>query len=334
MIDNMFLVSTDVESIGHLTKSFFEKRKDLFERFNNEWTYKLFNPDNLTESYLRVTAIKFGKVLLIQGSIRKWYYGDISLNDFTKDDFEYAIRRLLSLLEIPFSRAKYIHCARIEIGMNVRIGVPCSEMLNMITGFRNNCYKWTYRCNSKKYETGVMSLNIYNKIEEISKNFPLIKTLDEEQFLKETKDKNILRLEFTVKGGKSKVEKRLGFNTLSETIKNFNQLFLFFDANLKDLELNEKYKDLPKYNGASGRDATTFLKLRGICSMGEDEYQRLLSEVDRRTRKTIKDLMNSWQANHISYGKVAFWKDVRRDIILAMLRSGCLKLRHQLSTSA
>ena len=46
MTDNILFWCAEVSVIKHLTKSFFEGQEGLYENFNNEHTFKLYNPDN------------------------------------------------------------------------------------------------------------------------------------------------------------------------------------------------------------------------------------------------------------------------------------------------
>lgn len=125
MTDNILFWCAEVSVIKHLTKSFFEGQEGLYENFNNEHTFKLYNPDNYhAKNYMRVSSVGFGRFLTVRGSLRKWYLGENSigdtLNDFTHE-YEDAIKLLLSLLGIKYSKAKHLNIARIEIGINVEV---------------------------------------------------------------------------------------------------------------------------------------------------------------------------------------------------------------------
>ena len=212
MIDNITFWCKEISVIRHLTKSFFEEQKDLYENFNNKHTFKLYNPDNYqAKNYMRICSFGFGNFLTVNGSLRKWYLGESSigdtLNDFTYE-YEDAIKLLLSLLGIKYSKAKYLNIARIEIGINVVVKESCAEILHRIVEYRSARYEPAPRRGYKKFESKGFNLTVYNKVAEISKDFrnKRIKTMDEERFLNENEDKDILRIEFTAKGGSTQVK--------------------------------------------------------------------------------------------------------------------------------
>ena len=57
MTDNILFWCAEVSVIKHLTKSFFEGQEGLYENFNNEHTFKLYNPDNYHATICELVAL-------------------------------------------------------------------------------------------------------------------------------------------------------------------------------------------------------------------------------------------------------------------------------------
>lgn len=336
MTDNILFWCAEISVIKHLTKRFFEEQKGLYENFNNEHTFKLYNPDNYhAKNYMRISSVGFGKFLTVRGSLRKWYLGEDSigdtLNDFTYE-YEDAIKLLLSLLGIKYSKAKYLNIARLEIGVNVTASEKCSEILHRLIGYRSVRYEPAPRRGYKKFESKGFNLTMYNKVLEISKDFrkKRIKTEVQKRFLKENESKDILRIEFTAKGGHTKIKKRLGIGTVAESVTHFGLFYIFFWNSLQDIQFTDMYCNEPILDaeGSTQKEIFDFFKLYGVFMLGEERVKEMVdaSQKPRNTRSAIKKLQNNTKARYGSYTKESLLKDVRRQLILSMQKSGWLHL--------
>ncbi|KAB5345288.1 hypothetical protein NXX53_11945 [Bacteroides salyersiae] len=336
MTDNILFWCAEVSVIKHLTKSFFEGQEGLYENFNNEHTFKLYNPDNYhAKNYMRVSSVGFGRFLTVRGSLRKWYLGENSigdtLNDFTHE-YEDAIKLLLSLLGIKYSKAKHLNIARIEIGINVEVSEKCSEVLHRFVGYRSVHYEPALRKSYKKFESKGLNITMYNKVLEISKDFrkKKIKTEEQKRFLKENEGRDILRIEFTAKGGHTKIKNRLGIGTISESVTYFGLLYIFFWDSLQDIQFTDMYCNEPILDakGKTQKEILDFVKLYGIFMLGEERIKEMVDESKnpRNTRQVIKRLQNNTKARYGSYSKESLMKDVKRQLVLSMQKSGWLHL--------
>ena len=326
MIDNITLRCLNQKAIGHLNEDFFQERKGLFEEVRGQiGSFKLFNPDNRTKASLRITSTKrkYGYSIKIIGSLRKWFYGHLSLEDFTKEDYEACVEQLLSILEIPYKYCNEIFIARIEIGVNAHIAVTCQEALLHISGFRNSCYQPIIYGSGKTYRSKSMSAKMYDKITEINRKFKrnLIKDEDEKKFLADNPINNILRIEFTIKQGKARIKERLGFCTVQESIKQFNKFYAFFLEELKHIQFNNG--QMLVFTGKSVKEFTSFLQICGIRALTFEYVLEIIKPLkySRQIKNKILQLMKRTKHQENEYSQIKFRKNVIDAIILLLKKS-------------
>lgn len=317
MIDNIRIICKDVEIVSHLTNSYFGKRSSLFERFNNQFTFKMFNPNDFDKSsFMRVESYN-GKFLRIIGSLRKWYFGKHSLRDFSKNEYEDAVKFMLSLLEIPFAKCNSLYLSKIEVGLNVKVSIPSEEIIRRFTGFKSSCYVKGERQGFRFYETKSLEVIMYDKIREISKDFihkRHVKTLEEESFLKKYQNKYYLRIEFKIK---KNVLYHLEFNTLEDSIFLFHKLNVYFWRNAKYIFISEIFNDIPLIDFAkcNGKEFTNYLLYLGIYCIGVDRFNEIKN---RKIRYKYKKLISAPIGRAINYDKILFIKEVNKQLVSTM----------------
>jgi len=332
MIDNMTFWCIENSIIKHLTKGFFSERCDIFVCFNNERTFKLYNPHNYQpDNYLRIHCVGFGKCLIIHGSLRKWYLSENSLgdtlNDLTQQEYENALELLFSLLKIDHCKREYFNISRIEIGQNILVKESCTEILHRFIGYKSSCYQAAHRRGYKKYESKSLNVTMYNKITEISKEFKkkLIKTSEQDDFLKKNEKKNILRIEFTLKNGHANVKNRLGIGNLDESISNFGLFYSFFWERLHEIQFSNMYNNEPVFDATnkSQKEIFDFVKLFGLYTLGEERMNQMIdvSKDPRNIRQAIKKLHNLSGVRNGCYDKCSLLEDTKQKLMLSMKES-------------
>jgi len=168
MFDNGRIQSRDSLIFSHLTKEFFENRKDNFVCYGNPYKYKLWNNmEQQDRCYLTIEAYVdgFPKLMRITGSLRKWYFGAKSIEDLTVNDFIKALKLLSGYLEIPFKNLLEFNITRVEIGRNIRIKVPVSPFLGIVAGFSNSSYKLRQEKGWRHFRTEQFKVTLYDKIQ-------------------------------------------------------------------------------------------------------------------------------------------------------------------------
>jgi hypothetical protein len=267
----------------------------------------------------------------ISGSIRKWWFGDKSLEDFAKFEYEKAINYLFDILDIPKCDWKYFTISGIEVGKNISIKVPCFVVKESTARFKNSCYEMSsyktgirFQSKSKKFVA-----KIYDKVEEISKDFKRkrIREPEENKFLKEHGDKNILRVEYTVSGGKNNVSEQLGFNNIEESIIHFENLYDFFMECSRHFQFCSNV--IPTFD-ARGKKDSEFIDfaIKVLTHVfGIAKVDRMAGQLKyRKMRVRIKRVQENTFGEIGLYGKLAFLHDVQRALLYSMQKSKCLNL--------
>jgi len=339
MIDNITLKYYEAKEIKHLTPDFFRSKYDVGIVGINDYTFNLYNSENKSSSFLKVVCSHIDSAgnyvsFRIQGSLRKWWYGDKSVKDFNKKDFNTAINFLLEFLEVSESQRKFFLISRIEIGLNIFVKVPCSEILSRIVGYKKGKHysRNTYGDTGIVYETKTNRnhVKMYDKVEEIAKDFKkkFLKSFEEDQFLKDYADNNILRIEFSI-ATKSKICDKLGFDNLQDSIDNFDNLFCYYWEQIKGIQFSNAYDSIPimDFTDKSDKEFTDYLKIVGIYTLKLERVERMVKQLKNRSmRAKIKKLHESPMITFCSYDQKAFMINIKNQMLLPMYHSGCLYL--------
>lgn len=309
------------------------EKKGIFEETRGQNYYKLFNPDNLTGNYLKITLPKKQDdypTLKIEGSIRKWYLGN-TINDLSKFEYEDAWRQVFNLLEISQCKIQYFNIAKAEIGLNVAVKKPCYEIERVILGYKSNCYiNKSTKGEGCKFKAKHFSIKIYNKVEEIIAPFKnkRIKTSEEKAILKESENKNILRIEFTISGGKSKIYDKLHYCTLADSIIHFDSSYIFFWNSLLDLQFDMNWGDDLIFNpeGKTIKELKDFLLIASIHRESLETIKQWSKKM-KHSRKVLYSIQNLLRNNSFAdnnYGKKEFFHDIKIQMIYSMQKSKCI----------
>lgn len=117
---------------------------------------------------LTVTIDNLSKKTYIQGSLKKFYYGDGALEDFSFNDLMIAIRLLQEALKLPPDKIKKFYdvdILRMDMGMNIETTKPVSEYINAIQS-RPRAEKDKFSDESVQFETSAKKIILYNKYKE------------------------------------------------------------------------------------------------------------------------------------------------------------------------
>lgn len=316
----------------HLDYSFLINRKNRFEPYPNSITaYKLKNDFRGTNyAYLRVDINLDKYYLRITGSLRKWYYGQQSLNDFTVNDFIRAIRMLGDYLGISYSDMLTMNLGSVEIGINVRSKFNFTTFKPYITGYKNNTYLPSVHRTSVSYSNKSFSIKIYDKVEEIitkSKLKKRILNFEEIEFFERVNNKNFIRVEFKLSHGKARIYSKAKIKTLGDTIHNFNYLYLFFWNSLHELQFSsaglETIEFVPK-NG-SAKEFKDYLIEYALNSLG---YENVISMIDRLKKENQRQVRMKIRRKFIAKEnqrainiKYEFYRTVKIGLIIALCKN-------------
>ena len=338
MIDYATFVCSDIPVIEHLTSHFFWERKEVFECVRNmRYAFRLYNPDNMTGNHIKIESLGFGKCLKITGSLRKWYLGERvirdSFEDFTKPEFDDALKQLFSLLEIPDEMRKFFEISSMEVGLTIPVKEMCSVIIRMICGFKSFSYKPTYpeeEC--KKFSTEHVNYKVYNKALEISTNID--NKSDRERFLSSIGEKNYLRIESKIKGGKCAIEnhfkKRFKLSNLEDLITNFDELYdYFWDDIEKNMKVSSLYVQEPIFDpkGKSPGEMMNYFRILGMYYCGEDKTNLIAKQSNspKDARKAITNERQKATFRKGSYNKDSLLDDIREQLLRLIDREKALK---------
>lgn len=99
---------------------------------------------------------------------------------------------------------------------------------------------------------------------------------------------------------------------------------------MQDIQFTDMYCNEPILDaeGRTQKEILDYVKLYGIFMLGEERVKEMIdvSKNPRNTRRVIKILQNNTKTRYGSYSKESLMKDVRRQLILSMQKSGWLHL--------
>ena len=342
MTDKVIAKCYDKDIVSHITPEYFNDLYYVENVGSNKYTFKLFNPQNTTSSYLTVICSHFNclghyKHFRIAGSIRKWWFGNMSVDDFTKSDYEAAIKYLFALLEIHICEARHFILSVIEVGLNINFRIPFPEIASRIVGYKNSCYtRISYAGTGICYETKTKSkfFRFYNKIEEIAKDFKNIrlKSFEEAKFLEDYEGENIQRIEFNLEKP-SEIQKELGFNNIEDSIIHFDAFYSYFWKQMQHIQFSDVFIKMPaiespinNYKDFQKHMAKIGIKISGVVYVYELIKQIKNGKARNRAKKFIKS--DSGEIN--IYDKSAFLIAAKSQMLKSMHKSGCLFLVRKL----
>ena len=240
----MIAKTYDLRVVSHINDFFVEARPQFFKRQKPN-CYRILNGmngGNRTYMTIQFTCGYYNECK-IQGSIRKWYLGGLSDDDLSWNEFNEAINLLAERLEIAPEVFYRFTISKLEVGLNGKIPYDSTYVKLQIVGFRSALYTPLngvgYRQFSSKSKNFIAK--IYDKKAEIRSRIKgLIKDCDDEQFIKQTKQLNIFRVEFTVQNGNGKIDKRFKMKNIGDVMKHYPRLLAFFLNHIKQFQFNDK----------------------------------------------------------------------------------------------
>lgn len=334
MLDNVTVVTNNLRIFSHLDVGFFDNNKARFEPIQNSVNrYKLNNSFKGSNSaYLRIDAYLETSFLKITGSLRKWYYGQLSLNDFTSSDFVRAIRMLGEYLGISYSDMLSMDFSSVEIGMNIRSKTNFTTFKQHMKGFKNKTYKSVVYETATYFKNDSFEIKLYDKIEEIKtklKSKKKIMDIDEIEFL--DRNKNYFRVEFKIRKGKARIYSKTKIKTIGDAIDNFNELYIFFWNSLKELQFVSDECKTIEFNPEAGtiKEFTNYLYNYALDSLGFDNVMALTRKLDKKNQRQIrKKVIDKFKAReNISLINVKneFHGTVKNAMVLALCKNKSYK---------
>lgn len=246
------------------------------------WEKPLFKIPGFNLSYSELT-----NSTVVNGSVRKFYFGNDSLKDFTyMDEYKEALNNLSELLKISYGRLLKNIIYKIEIGKNFNVNMNCDSIISSAKEL-SSLIPIPRGCTYKRFEGKVYDLVLYNKLNEIlDKNSPERRELIRERHTNE----NHLRIELRLKKKVAINQKLYGYvNTLYDSLAFFDFLPFVLIREIEDMKFNESQLNTIKaFEGKSLKEFENYLFAIGIHNYGLDNCL-----------KTAKDLLGVEKSYYI-----------------------------------
>lgn len=307
MTDNLTAKTYDLRIVSHINYSYVMQRPCIFKWIKPNCYYLFNGMDGDNEAYMTIELKRgFSDSFEISGSIRKWYLGALSDKDLRWNEAIDAFSQLAKKLEITFEDLCKFSLSKVEIGLNCKIDYDSTYTKTQIVGFRSTSYKILdaegYRLFSTK--TNDKTAKVYDKKNEIRRKMKLIKGVKELDFIKQSKELNIFRCEFTVQNGKAKLKKELGIETIDDLITHYPRLLAYFLRNVGLFQLNDNSRLEFMPTKGTTKELTDYLLRDSINSHGAVGIRGLISQLAPKHRREawrrIKELqVNTGATNHL-----------------------------------
>lgn len=305
MIDNLKIVIQNVQ----VSKKYLGKSFANFPTSNGTVTkYKLFSTEDRgkKDPFLTIAINEEKKEVSISGSLRKWKTSKSnSVEDLTRENFEFYIKKIALKLEIPLETLYEGTVTKVEIGANVRMKPQYRNILSCIDNFPK-LKKETFEVdefvrNAKELETlyfhgANFSLMFYNKLAEVYSHREKKKSL----LSKLSKGNFLLRYEIKVDKVSGYVQKEM-LNSVEKIRENWNEIIDHWVGRIDELTFidNLSAESVHFKEGMNLTELKELLIYQGINSMGWKNVRVLVNDfaVKNKVSDFRKDLKRIWEKN-------------------------------------
>jgi hypothetical protein len=242
-------------SLRHLTVS--DKKNPHSYKVESYILYELWNSKE--NHFLRIRVIK-PKWIIIEGSLRKWYFGKTTMLDLTFISLVKCLKMISQALEIDFDVFLRGKVNKVEIGKNLRIKSNSNQILSSL--IRHPNIKDTMSRNSSKSFEGIyFSLKFYDKLIEMNnKKIRFAKILQ--------KQLTIIRYEIKIKNLNELGYKIGKFERIGDFLRSYDRLLTFW---------------LEEYDKLYKADGNTFIDLLDASLENVKDLKKALMFVGIKT---------------------------------------------------
>ena len=290
-----------------------------------DYIYSLLSSEKEKASSLQVRRSKINGKVVISGSIRKWHFNKSSLLDLSKTTYTSSMKKLAKDLNIPFAELCQGKITQCEIGQNVRVSCPVSDIIPKLVGY-SHLERVQIENETVYFRGKAKKLIIYDKIAEIASKGRNVQrkalgTLEEKGY-------HFLRLEFKLFNQKSFNQHDMKhIRTVGDLIVHFANLYEFWTNQINRLIVSVQIETDLKV-----MTQKEFLIKFGINDLGfiqfVEEYQSLLKPKTKdslkvarsKAFKEVLDVLNKYGSKN-EYGK----NSLRIDVSKHLLRKGKLE---------
>lgn len=312
---------------GHFTGSFEKCPKPTYGKY---CTYYTLQNDKKNHRILVRVNIKTGKIS-IEGSLRKWMFGENSLLDLDRKTFKKCVSKLAAALNMPFSDFGQWKITQCEIGLNIRVRESCKNIVPSFIEYGRMCdaINWGHKNETQYFIGSDKKFIAYDKAEEIVANTKGRKHIVQKRHIFRVLANHgyhFLRMEFKLFDHRSFCLHNLGhIENVADIYTNWENLYEFWTYEVSKLLLfthidYSKTKDEKEYLLAKFINS-----IQDIESYGE-KLKELLGHCNRRTQKATNTARYKLHKKIISLfdkcrerGEYNKYK-LRTDVFLNLLR--------------
>ena len=294
--------------------------------------YRLKGPSCVAPHSLGLVYVRRTGRLFIMNSLRKWYYGRISLLDLTSEALIRTLKRLAADLNISYEELGRGRVTQVEIGLNLRTRIPCRRLIRLLSGYKTrsrNAFKdETVYFGDRSYK----KVMIYDKTAEIVAKTPLRnRTRQDDAFdILARHDYYFPRYEFKLADRQALALNRLDIHSVADLVASYGDLYLFLAREARNFVLFERIeitdemtpKEREIAEGLNEYGYTEYLaKRRAACSSATSKG---LKSARYKVRRELVSVIDRYDAGN--YGSRQFRVDLGRNLVRISKRDPALNL--------
>ena len=247
-----------------------------------DYFYFLSSSDSSKAARLLVRKNKVTGNLVISRSVRKWYFNNGSLLDLTAKSFTRVMKKLAKDLNISFAELCQGKITQCEIGQNVRVKVPVTEIIPNLVDYGHLERKQIE--NGTVYFNGrVKKLIVYDKVAEIA-----VKGIKRKKYalsILEERGYHFLRIEFKLFYQKSFNQHQMShISTVGDLIIYFSDLYKFWTHQINRIIVFPKIEN--DFQNMTQREQLIGI---GLNHMGFEKFvEEYQSQCKSRTKDGLK----------------------------------------------
>lgn len=285
-----------------------EKYDRLYTLSNKNKSYKLYVKQNKNT----------GKVVITR-SLRKWFFNKGSLLDLNLSSLKKSMKMIASELNIPLSELCKGKITQCEIGQNVKVKIPATEIIPRIVDYARFSRK-SIKDETLYFNGTSKKVIIYDKLKEIGDNGNESKR----GAMKLLRDKgyHFLRIEFKLFNQKSFNQSDMHYiSTVGDLIIHYHNLYEFWVSQVNRLVLFSTIeKDIQNMSkneyligvGLNHEGFEKFVKdYQDLC---KSKTKNGLKSARSKAYKEVINVLDKYSSNQ-EYGKKSLKVDITKHLL-------------------
>jgi len=319
MIDNIKIILKDFS--GNFSNCVLQPNtnEDGLDLYDN---YQLTSLNVRNRAKLEIKHNKSTDIITVTGSLRKWFLGENTLLDLRRISLEKTLFKLGEKLNIPLSELYDASFTQIELGQNVKVGIPVHKLKSGVVKYGSHYENTAYGSydTTGYFSASKKQFKIYDKLIDISR----YNTKDKKYAMRTLRKHNVhfARLEFTLYNKSSRdVNLIRHIEKIGHLVEYYHDLWSYWKKEAKRL-IVESRVDV-KTNSIKRKDAVLGMWLNRMGYIWLEKYllgnaksktHRGLISKKSRIRGNLIKFMKKYSCSN-SYSKESFLADLNTHIL-------------------